>query len=91
MIHTVCQYGPYDGNPSVVEQIGTNKYWQLVVSIRDNGTQLLCHFKMADQDEAVREFVAVTDVDDERARFFLESADWDLQVYIHTEVAVQSC
>ncbi|KAJ8265241.1 hypothetical protein COCON_G00143400 [Conger conger] len=35
---------------------------------------------MADRDEAVREFVAVTDVDDERARFFLESADWDLQL-----------
>lgn len=35
---------------------------------------------MADQEEAVREFVAVTDVDEERARFFLESAGWDLQV-----------
>lgn len=35
---------------------------------------------MADQDAAVREFVAVTDVDEERARFFLESAGWDLQV-----------
>ena len=35
---------------------------------------------MADQDESVREFVAVTDVDEERARFFLESAGWDLQV-----------
>lgn len=36
--------------------------------------------KMAQRDEAVREFVAVTDVDEERARFFLESAGWDLQV-----------
>ncbi|XP_048872323.1 NSFL1 cofactor p47 [Brienomyrus brachyistius] len=36
--------------------------------------------KMADQEEAVREFVAVTDVDEERARFFLESAGWDLQL-----------
>ncbi|XP_061076381.1 NSFL1 cofactor p47-like [Conger conger] len=35
---------------------------------------------MADQEEAVREFVAVTDVDEERARFFLESAGWDLQL-----------
>ena len=35
---------------------------------------------MADQDESVREFVAVTDVDEERARFFLVSAGWDLQV-----------
>ncbi|KAJ8378209.1 hypothetical protein AAFF_G00244970 [Aldrovandia affinis] len=35
---------------------------------------------MADRDEAVREFVAVTDVDEERARFFLESAGWDLQL-----------
>ncbi|KAK6471754.1 NSFL1 cofactor p47-like [Huso huso] len=35
---------------------------------------------MADQEVAVREFVAVTDVDEERARFFLESAGWDLQL-----------
>ncbi|KAI1890284.1 hypothetical protein AGOR_G00152160 [Albula goreensis] len=35
---------------------------------------------MADQEVAVREFVAVTDVDEERARFFLESAGWDLQI-----------
>ncbi|XP_066558351.1 NSFL1 cofactor p47 [Amia ocellicauda] len=35
---------------------------------------------MADREEAVREFVAVTDVDEERARFFLESAGWDLQL-----------
>lgn len=35
---------------------------------------------MAEREEAVREFVAVTDVDEERARFFLESAGWDLQV-----------
>ncbi|KAL7864718.1 hypothetical protein AOLI_G00161380 [Acnodon oligacanthus] len=35
---------------------------------------------MAQRDEAVREFVAVTDVDEERARFFLESAGWDLQL-----------
>lgn len=40
----------------------------------------MLHFKMAEQEEAVREFVAVTDVDEERARFFLESAGWDLQV-----------
>ncbi|XP_028309706.1 NSFL1 cofactor p47 [Gouania willdenowi] len=35
---------------------------------------------MASQDESVREFVAVTDVEDERARFFLESAGWNLQL-----------
>lgn len=39
------------------------------------------HIKMADQESSVREFVAVTDVDEERARFFLESAGWDLQVH----------
>lgn len=38
--------------------------------------------KMATQEESVREFVAVTDVDEERARFFLESAGWDLQVHL---------
>lgn len=36
--------------------------------------------KMASQEDSVREFVAVTDVDEERARFFLESAGWNLQV-----------
>lgn len=36
--------------------------------------------KMASQEESVREFVAVTDVDEDRARFFLESAGWNLQV-----------
>ncbi|KAJ3586312.1 hypothetical protein NHX12_012712 [Muraenolepis orangiensis] len=35
---------------------------------------------MSSQDESVREFIAITDVDAERARFFLESAGWDLQV-----------
>ncbi len=35
---------------------------------------------MASQEESVRDFVAVTDVDEERARFFLESADWNIQV-----------
>lgn len=38
------------------------------------------HTKMASRDESVREFVAVTGVEEERARFFLESAGWDLQV-----------
>ncbi|XP_039623799.1 NSFL1 cofactor p47 [Polypterus senegalus] len=37
---------------------------------------------MADHEDAVREFVAVTNVDEERARFFLESAGWDLQLAI---------
>ncbi|CAM4680526.1 hypothetical protein PO909_013845 [Leuciscus waleckii] len=35
---------------------------------------------MAEREEAVRGFIAVTDVDEERARFFLESAGWDLQL-----------
>lgn len=35
---------------------------------------------MADREEALREFVAVTGAEEERARFFLESAGWDLQV-----------
>lgn len=44
--------------------------------------QLKEQIKMASQEEAVREFVAVTDVDEERARFFLESAGWNLQVRV---------
>ncbi|NWR23587.1 NSF1C protein, partial [Agelaius phoeniceus] len=36
--------------------------------------------KMADREEALREFVAVTGAEEERARFFLESAGWDLQI-----------
>uniref|UniRef100_A0A670Z9H3 Uncharacterized protein n=1 Tax=Pseudonaja textilis TaxID=8673 RepID=A0A670Z9H3_PSETE len=35
---------------------------------------------MADREEALREFVAVTGAEEERARFFLESAGGDLQV-----------
>lgn len=35
---------------------------------------------MAERQEALREFVAVTGTEDDRARFFLESAGWDLQV-----------
>ncbi|KAK2825270.1 hypothetical protein Q7C36_019197 [Tachysurus vachellii] len=35
---------------------------------------------MASRDDSVREFVAVTGVEEERARFFLESAGWDLQL-----------
>lgn len=45
-----------------------------------DGAHLQRHFEMADRAEAVREFVTVTDVDEERALFFLESAGWDLQV-----------
>ncbi|XP_043566278.1 NSFL1 cofactor p47 [Chiloscyllium plagiosum] len=32
------------------------------------------------EEEAIREFVTVTGVEEERARFYLESADWDLQL-----------
>uniref|UniRef100_A0A2K5VJV9 NSFL1 cofactor p47 n=3 Tax=Macaca TaxID=9539 RepID=A0A2K5VJV9_MACFA len=34
----------------------------------------------AERQEALREFVAVTGAEEERARFFLESAGWDLQI-----------
>ncbi|CAL9703688.1 unnamed protein product [Knipowitschia caucasica] len=34
----------------------------------------------AHQEDSLREFRAVTDVDEDRARFFLESAGWDLQL-----------
>lgn len=34
----------------------------------------------AERQEALREFVAVTGTEEDRARFFLESAGWDLQV-----------
>lgn len=37
--------------------------------------------KMAEErQDALREFVAVTGAEEDRARFFLESAGWDLQV-----------
>ncbi|TNM86299.1 hypothetical protein fugu_006529 [Takifugu bimaculatus] len=35
---------------------------------------------MASQEQSVKEFVAVTGVDEERARFFLESAGWSLHL-----------
>ncbi|XP_064429080.1 NSFL1 cofactor p47 isoform X2 [Mirounga angustirostris] len=34
----------------------------------------------AERQDAVREFVAVTGAEEDRARFFLESAGWDLQI-----------
>lgn len=34
----------------------------------------------AERQESLREFVAVTGTEEDRARFFLESAGWDLQV-----------
>lgn len=34
----------------------------------------------AERQDALREFVAVTGTEEDRARFFLESAGWDLQV-----------
>uniref|UniRef100_A0A8C5L2U9 NSFL1 cofactor p47 n=1 Tax=Jaculus jaculus TaxID=51337 RepID=A0A8C5L2U9_JACJA len=34
----------------------------------------------AERQDALREFVVVTGAEEERARFFLESADWDLQI-----------
>lgn len=44
---------------------------------------------MASQEESVREFVAVTGVEEERARFFLESAGWNLQVELFWGVFLQ--
>lgn len=35
----------------------------------------------AEREDALREFVAVTGAEEDRARFFLESAGWDLQVW----------
>nr|XP_057907139.1 NSFL1 cofactor p47 [Doryrhamphus excisus] len=35
---------------------------------------------MASQEESVRDFINVTGVDEERARFFLESTSWNLQL-----------
>lgn len=35
---------------------------------------------MSNPEDSVREFRAVTDVDDDRARFFLESSGWNLQL-----------
>lgn len=51
-----------------------------LVSFLEADESLEEQIKMASQEESVREFVAVTDVDEERARFFLESAGWNLQV-----------
>lgn len=36
----------------------------------------------AERQDALREFVAVTGTEEDRARFFLESAGWDLQVVL---------
>nr|1V92_A Chain A, NSFL1 cofactor p47 [Rattus norvegicus] len=33
-----------------------------------------------ERQDALREFVAVTGAEEDRARFFLESAGWDLQI-----------
>uniref|UniRef100_A0AAQ4NRM9 NSFL1 cofactor p47 n=2 Tax=Gasterosteus aculeatus aculeatus TaxID=481459 RepID=A0AAQ4NRM9_GASAC len=51
-----------------------------LVSFLEADESLEEQIKMASQQESVREFVAVTDVDEERARFFLESAGWNLQL-----------
>ncbi len=37
---------------------------------------------MASQEESVRDFLAVTDADEERAWCFLESTNWNLQLAI---------
>lgn len=67
-----------EARSSVWNQVGTIHL--LLVSQVEADESLKEQIKMASQEESVREFVAVTDVDEERARFFLESAGWNLQV-----------
>lgn len=50
--------------------------------LRREDQPLSGQIKMASQEQSVREFVAVTGVDEERARFFLESAGWSLHVRV---------
>lgn len=38
---------------------------------------------MSDNEELVSQFTAITGVDDERAKFFLESSAWKLDVRIN--------
>lgn len=39
----------------------------------------------SNHNEILSEFRAVTNVAEDRAKFYLESANWDLQVRIHTD------
>lgn len=43
----------------------------------------------ANHDEVLSEFTGVTGIDKERAKFYLESANWDLSVNIHSKCASQ--
>lgn len=52
----------------------------LLVSRVEGDQSFNGQIKMASQEQSVKEFVAVTGVDEERARFFLESAGWSLHV-----------
>ncbi|KAK7884005.1 hypothetical protein WMY93_027128 [Mugilogobius chulae] len=54
--------------------------WRSDVFPGRGGHLLQEHTNMSAQEESVREFRAVTDVDEDRARFFLESAGWNLQL-----------
>ena len=62
------------------EVLGTPWWFMLLRSSRTGYTQH--RSKMSSQEDSVREFIDITDVDGERARFFLESAGWDLQVRV---------
>lgn len=35
---------------------------------------------MADNDEKLQQFITVTGIDEERARFYMESSAWQLEV-----------
>lgn len=62
-----------------IQPVGRN-HCSLLVSVLEGDQSLNGQIKMASQEQSVREFVAVTGVDEERARFFLESAGWSLHV-----------
>uniref|UniRef100_A0A803K8D4 NSFL1 cofactor p47 n=1 Tax=Xenopus tropicalis TaxID=8364 RepID=A0A803K8D4_XENTR len=61
--------------------MGSRKWRNLSAgsSFRGRG-RAVAHKMAAQQEEAVREFVLVTGAEEERARFFMESAGWDLQL-----------
>lgn len=42
-------------------------------------------------DEVLSEFTTVTGIATDRAKFYLESANWNLQVTINIEIDVRNC
>lgn len=41
---------------------------------------------MSDNNEKLQQFLTVTGIDEERARFFMESSAWDLEVSLYCQV-----